>query len=132
MKADLLAKLRGNAGLAAIVGARVHWLQRPRGGELPALTLTIVGPGRGYTHAGADALSNPRVRCECWGRSYLEAGLVADALTPAIEAKETVGATAFAGAFLQFESDGPAPDTTADGIEVFRTIRDFAVWWRAA
>lgn len=131
MRADLLTKLRTASPLASLTGGRIHWLRRPRSGELSAVTLSIVGAGRAYSHRGAVDLNNPRVRCECWGETLEKAAAVADALTSAIETKETVGDTVFKGAFLEMESD-PQPDQMGDGTAVLRVIRDFIVWSQPA
>lgn len=131
MKADLLAKLRADAGLIALVGGRGQWYRRPRAGALPDYTLSIVAPGRIYHHGGAAALAHPRVRAECWGRTYLEAGEIADALQAAIEATGSSGTTRFAGAFLEMEQSFD-PETLGDGTEIVRIIRDFTVWHQPA
>lgn len=131
MKADLLARLQADAPLVAIVEDRGQWYRRPRAGELPDYTLTIAGMGRIYHHGGAATLAHPRVRCECWGRTYLEAGQLADALQTAIETTGTSGTTRFVGAFLEMEQSFD-PETLADGTEVVRIIRDFTVWHQPA
>jgi hypothetical protein len=131
MKADLKTRLRANAALAALVAARVHWLRRPRNGALGAVTLSIVGAGREYCHAGAVGLSRPRVRTETWGATEAQATEIADALTVAIEAIGTTGTTTFKGAFLEMEQ-GFDPETMGDGAEVVRILRDFTLWHQPA
>ncbi|MEA3042971.1 MAG: hypothetical protein QOH47_809 [Sphingomonadales bacterium] len=130
-RADLKTKLRVASDLAALVAARVHWLQRPRDGLLPAVTIEIFGAGRLYHHGGAMGLARPRVRFKCWGETLEAAVDVADALTPAIEAKGTTGTTAFKGAFLEMETD-LAPAELGDGTLVPCAVRDFTVWHQPA
>lgn len=130
-RADLVTKLRAAAALKALVAARVHWLQRPRGGVLPAVTIEIFGSGRIYHHGGAAGLAHPRVRFKCWGETLEAAVDVADALTSAIETKGATGTTAFKGAFLQMEND-LAPAELGDGTLVPCAIRDFEVWQQPA
>lgn len=131
MKADLMTRLRANAGLTGFVDQRIRWGLRPRGETLPGLTMQIVAPGRIYHHGGAASLTNPRVRFKCWGRTEAEAGDVAGALTAAIEATGTTGATAFKGAFLESEATLD-PETMGDGTDVHCVIRDFTVWHQPA
>lgn len=131
MEEDLLTRLRGNADVSALVGERVHWAARPQGGALPAITLHMISPGRGYDHGGANGLRRPRVQIDCWGATHASAKAVARAAIAALEPAATIGTTDFVRGFLDGERDFE-PGTLADGTKVHRVTIDFFLWWRTA
>jgi hypothetical protein len=132
MEEDLVAKLLADEGLAALVGARIYWLDRPQADALPSITLQVISPGRTYTYAGATGLNGPRVQVDCWGASYLSAKQIARALVAAIEAPATQGGTWFSAAFLESASDLPPEDLPAKQpggtSKVYRVTMDFIIW----
>lgn len=130
MRADLKTRLRADAGLTTLSGARIHWKRRPRGGALPAVVMHLVSPGRIYHHGGAAALEDPRVQFDVWAESYESAVAVVAALKSALETTGTTGATAFKGGFLEAERDFD-PDTVGDA-EIVRISLDYRVWHQPA
>ena len=130
MEEALLARLRANGPLAALVGNRIDWGERPAGDPLPGLVLRAVSAGRSYAQEGADGLSAPRIRATCWGRSYKEAKLISRALEAAITPPLVVGGIAFQQSFLALAVDQD-PEDVPGGQRAFSVISDFIVWWRA-
>jgi hypothetical protein len=128
MEADLRARLLANGAVAALVGTRCAWGERPGANALPSLTLTAITPGRGYTHQGADALHGAGVQVDCWAASHLAASQLRDAVIAAIEPKDvTVGATLFGPAFLEADRDAE-PEDLDGGVRIFRRILEFTIW----
>lgn len=127
METDLRTRLLG----ATAAAQRVSWVSRPQGKALPALTLTMVSPGRGYSHAGADALQESRVQVDCWGRTHLEASQLAGDVLAALEPAASIGGTEFGQSFLDGDRDMP-PEDVPGGTTTFRRTLDFMIWWRPA
>lgn len=128
---DLLARIRADGGLTALVGARSHWGERPRGGALPAVVLHLISPDRAYAHGGAVGLAGERVQFDCLGETLAAALGVARALPASLEPLEVVGGTSFKAAFLAGGSQGD-PTTDPDGRRVHRVTRDFIIWHQPA
>jgi hypothetical protein len=128
---SLRARLLANVALAALVGTRVSWIERPQGAALPAVTLQIISPGRAYTHGGANNLADTRVQIDCWGASYASAKAVARAVIPATESAGTQGATKFSQSFLDASRDMPVEDLEG-GMKVYRVSHDFIIWHEPA
>jgi hypothetical protein len=127
MEEDLVARLLANAGLSALVGVQINWLDRPQAGALPAVTLQMISPGRDYTYAGALNTAATRVQGDSWGRSYLEAKQVSRALVAAIEPAGLQGGTRFGASFVDSGSDFP-PEDMPGGTKVYRVTTDFIIW----
>ena len=127
MEADLLARLGAVTGLDPL-GGRIAWMERPRKSspEFPALVLTIVSPGRDWTHDGPDNLDRPRVQCDFYGASPAQ---LRDLFVAFRDEMETmpyvdVGDTRFHPAMLDTQRDLPAEDLS-DGVRIFRINADF-------
>lgn len=129
MEEDLAARLLADSGVAAIVGVRVNWVERPQGESLPAIVLQIVSSGRDYVLDGPQSLREDRVQADCWGLTYAAAKSAARAVIAALEPPATHGSTKFNGAFVDAERDGREDIGTA---LVFRTSLDLMVWHRPA
>jgi hypothetical protein len=128
---SLRARLLADTAVAALVGTRVTWIDRPQGATLPAVTLQIISPGRAYTHGGADGLADTRVQIDCWGASYASAKALARSVIPAVEPALTQGATKFSQSFLDASRDMPVEDLEG-GVMVYRVSQDFIVWHQPA
>jgi hypothetical protein len=127
MEEALRARLLSSAEVAALVGARIAWIERPQGGGLPAVTLQLISTGRAYTYAGACAAANPRVQADCWGASHADAKTVARAMIAAVEERGEFGGVKFGPSFIEAERDMP-PEDLPGGQKVFRVSIDIIVW----
>lgn len=130
MEEALVARLLAASAISAIVGGRVNWGERPQKEGLPAITLSVISPGRNYTHGGADDLASPRVQIDCWARTYLSAKSLARAVRDTLEPPATQGAIKFSASFLDGERD-LGPEDVGGGAKVFRISLDFIVWFSA-
>lgn len=125
MVADWQAALvtRLQTALAVQVGARVSWFDRQRGDALPAITLTLVSPGRDYHHGGADGLDGPRVQLDCWAGSASGALALRNAALAEMEAPATVGGVRFTAGQLELEQ-AVGEDKQDGGQRLFRFLLD--------
>ena len=133
MESDLLTRVGAVAGLSAL-GGRIAWFERPRKvtPEFPALVLTIVSPGREWTHGGPDGLDRPRVQFDLYGTSVTELRGLFTALRGEMEAMPfaDVGATRFHPAMLDTKRD-LSPEDLTDGVRIFRISADFQFYHEA-
>lgn len=129
MEESLLARLRANAGLLALVSDRIDWIERPQGDALPGVTLQVIDPGRHYTLDGY-GLNGTRVQIDSWGSIYDDAKLVARAVLEAIEPAATQGAIEFSRSFLDGGRDHKPVDLPGGG-KVFGVSQDFIIWWKS-
>ena len=123
---DLITRLRGDAALAARLGARIAWFENARGwGQTyPQLVLQEISPGREYTHDGPDGLDEPRVQFDIYALSGGEIEAVEAALLAEMESPANVGGTGFDHAFLEGRRMLPSADL-ADQTRVLRMSMDF-------
>ena len=125
MQEALRAKLLANAALAARV-REIVWDERNQNGPLPALVLTLISPGREYTHDGWDGLNDSRVQADVWAKTPAEALAVFRALVPAIEPETTVGGWILGPAFLEDDGGGSSEDL-GGGAKIFRRRSDWMI-----
>jgi hypothetical protein len=127
----LIAYLLANPGLAAQVGLRIDWLQRPQGNTMPALTLQIVGGGYEYIMDGREGLVAQRVQMDAWAPTYASMKATFRALVLALDGLPNTGP--FKGAFIQsqFETvdvlEAPRPQLNG-ATDIYRTSIDVIVW----
>jgi hypothetical protein len=123
MDEALRAKLLANTALAGMV-AKIVWDERPESGALPAVVLTLVAPGREYTHDGWDGLDATLVQVDVWAEEPTDARDIAKAIIAAIEPAEEVGGYMIGPCFLESES---ADTDTLNGKPLFRRRQDWTV-----
>src|SRR3546814_1166510 len=116
---------------ATIFGDAIHWGIAPQGTPLPYLVLTIITPGREYTHDGADATGNPRTQFSAYGRTAAEALAGQEAVRDLIEQPGIVGAVKFTPA-IQASERGPIDEDLGGGRKAKRYDWDYFVWFTPA
>lgn len=78
MEAAIISLLLADAGIAAIVGTRVHPNSRPQGSAFPSITVLSISGGPEYADDGETGHDVRRVQVDCWSMTYTEAkGLAA-------------------------------------------------------
>jgi hypothetical protein len=136
MEEDFIAYLLADAGVAAAVGTRVKWLQRPQASALPSITLQRVSIAPANDQCGADALKETLIQIDCWGATYarhpttLVAGAleVARAVEAAVSGKSfTHGSTEFQSLFITGGDDTTEPGSTTGSV-IYRTRIDVQIW----
>lgn len=128
---DLLARLRGDAALAAAFGTRIAFFEAGRSWTgYPRLVLQEVSPGREYTLTGPDGLDAPRVQFDIYAET--DATLLAGeaALLAEMESPATQGGTRFAPGFLDARSM-PDPGDLANQRRILRLSLDFTFYHEA-
>ena len=131
MEEALTARLITAPSLAALVGSRINWGERPKKEPLSAITMLIVSPGRNYVHAGADATGSPRVQFDCYGATFAQAKAVARVVRDILEAPAEQDGIAFSKSILDAER-GPLIEDVGGGLKVHRVSMDFFVWFSPA
>jgi len=131
MEEALTARLLAAPGVAAIFGDAIHWGIAPQGTPLPYLVLTIITPGREYTHDGADQTGNPRTQFSAYGNTAAEALAGQKAVRDLIEQPGVVGAVRFTPA-IQASERGPTDEDLGGGRKAKRYDWDYFVWFTLA
>jgi len=129
MPAALRARAIGDAGVAALASTRVHWVQRPQAGALPAVTLTTISDPRPQHLKGFDSLRETRVQADCWATSHKQANDLAEEMIAALVPEHTGNGITFNRALVDAVRDlGEQTET----IFIHRTSIDFRFWWRTS
>jgi len=125
---DLRTLLLGNAGVAAAVGTRVTWGERPQGSLLPAVVLYLGGGAKAYTLGGEGGPFAARVQVNCLGETYLAGMNTFRAVAAALSGYSgTVGTTIFQGILQDSEPSELASPSGATEQRTFGTTADFIV-----
>jgi hypothetical protein len=124
----LRARLLANTAIAAIVGTKVTWGDRPQNKDLPALVLLLVVPGRDYTHQGADGLTGARVQIEAYGKSAIQSAQLQGLVTAEMEDPKTLGSVRFDMCFQQGGPDGGVVDLEGGG-KAYQRLSDWLVFY---
>lgn len=124
MESELRAILTGNAGVSALVGTRVHWIERAQGGGLPSITLTGISRGENYSLHGRDGLATRRVQVDCWAETYASAKAVEAAVIAALSG---YSGGIFQGIFLLSARDMREASGSDDFARIFRASLDFSI-----
>lgn len=132
MEEELVAFLLADAALAALVGRRIKWLERPQGSGLPAITLQLASGVPEYTMRGRIRLAGPLVQFDVWAGTFASMIAVERALRSALDGLRVLP---FQGAFVTGwrHSSEPQGAPDADGSSSFyRSSIDARIWHAAA
>lgn len=124
MESDLLAVLEGNAGVSALVGARIYPLILPQRVTLPAIRYQVISTIPQPTHNGASGLRQYRIQLSVHAATYSAAQAVAEALHTALDAKKAVFGS---GTSCTVANDVPGYDEESG--QYMRHV-DVEPWWR--
>ena len=127
MEEALIARLRADAGVAAIADMRVFPGARPQNSALPAIVVNRISGGPLYADDGEVGLEQGRIQVDCWAETYTGAKLLARAVTASLSAFDgTVGATTFE--FIELENERDLREGGSNSADYpFRTALDFVV-----
>lgn len=125
MESALRQRLKDDAGVAAIVGTRIDWIERPQRSAFPAVVLQIVSAPRPQHMAGVQSFRQSRVQFDCFATTAKEAAELCEAVIAAILPAATVSATQFLRGFINDVRD-LGEDT--DGGFVHRRSIDAYIW----
>ncbi|AMK19333.1 tail completion protein gp17 [Sphingobium sp. MI1205] len=124
--AGLRARLLADSGVAAIVGTRVSWLERPQGAALPAITLQVISDPRPQHLKGLDGARGTRVQLDCWAASFAQALALARAAIATLQPPTTIEGKKFGNARIDGQRD--LGETAAGGAFVHRQSVDLFIW----
>ena len=132
MEADLVTFLGADSGVAAAVGTSggvksISWGLPLQGGAMPWLVLTIIAPGREYTHSGFDGLAAPRIQLDALATTDVAALALADAALAALEAGGTVTGRRFLPGFLE-DRNTVDEGTLEGGRPLYRIMQEFQLY----
>lgn len=105
-RGDLVARLRGDAGLSAQTGERIAFFEGARswGQTYPQLVLQEISVRRDWTHDGPDGLDQVRVQFDIYATGGAACEAVEAPLLAAMELAGTQGNTKFHEGFLEDRS----------------------------
>lgn len=124
MQVALRSRLKGDAGVSALVGPRVYWGDRPQGSALPAIVLNLISDGRGYLMQGADATQQYRVQIDIYGSTYAAMDAVRGAVVTCLE----LTSGSFQPSFVMRNSD---LEESTDTALLYRASMDFKITYSA-
>jgi len=127
MEQALIAKLLGEATIAAIVGTRIFYNTRAQGEDLPAVVMHVIDKVPVDSAEGADVLTISRVQVDCIGTTYGSAKGLARAVKRALATPPefTQDGVEFSAVYVEAERDDFEKSTTKDSISVHRVAVDF-------
>lgn len=106
LEASLYSFLTGDAGIAAIIDARVFPGVIPQGSDQPCIVYNKQSRSRQQLFCGTDGLLTTRVDIDCYAASYRQSVLLANAVTAALQDfSGTMGTTPVPKIFLETELD---------------------------
>jgi hypothetical protein len=139
LRARLIASPVG-ALVPAVNGIRaISWGERPPGAGFPAIVLTLITPGRDYTHSGFDNLPRPRVQFDVMATTVGAVNALSATLITELESQDDVvsgGTTVrFHHGFIVADQ-GPIADDLGGGTggvgadaRVFRRVIECEFFW---
>lgn len=126
MKTELRSLLLADAAVAA-TGAKISWVQRNAGNNLPAVVLTTAAPDTSRKFEGDAKLKVDLVQFDIWTSTFAEGDDIAKKILAAVKRGGESAGTTFHRAFLSSERQ-TAEDVAGIG-SVFRVSLDINVWW---
>lgn len=128
LETDLVARLNAVPALAA-AGATASWFELPR---YPGVLLSMIWPGREWTHQGPQPLVTPRVQMDVYAKEFEVADVLRQAIQAEMERTDvvTVGETVFLPPAL-LENSQPMKDSIGDvggseGMPLYRWMLEFS------
>lgn len=82
-QAALRARLLADAPLTALVGTRIHWVERKQRDPLPGVTLLTVSDGKEQHLKGFQGYQASRVQIDAWAENHKQAFEVTGAVISA-------------------------------------------------
>lgn len=125
METALRARLLNDPAVAAIIGNRVSWIERPQRSAYPAVVLQIVSSPRPQHMGGVQSFRQSRIQFDCFATTARQAAELCEAVIAAIVPAGESGETKFLRGFINDVRD-LGEDT--DGGFVHRRSIDAYIW----
>ena len=126
---DIIARLKANGTLAALVGTRIYAQVAPSDATTPYIVWERSSVTRVDSHDGASGLATQMLQVNCLDEDYLDALAVADAVRGAVDGFDgTMGSTA--GVRIRFISGGDLPnmDPSNEARQIHGIFHEYEVW----
>lgn len=102
---NLYTFLSAQASITALVSTRIYPVKLPQGVTFPCLSYQLISEPRDYT-LDKVSVPNATVQFDCWGKTYLEANQLGDALVNVLDAYTgVVGSLTFLGCIQRARRD---------------------------
>lgn len=125
LQAGIRSRLLANPTVAAAVGTRITWVERPQASGLPAIVLQTISDPRPAHLKDYDAARMTRVQMDVFASSYSSALAITRAAIAALKEPAVVAGKAFGGSFVDSQRD-LAEDV--GGTLIHRQSVDLLVW----
>jgi hypothetical protein len=123
----LRARLMQDPAVAALVGAKVDWDERPQSDDLPAITLVIVDEPTGQNFEEADGLQRVMVQIDGWAKDAPQRKALKEAVKAALLPRHTGNGIRFDRAFVSVRDGTERTETQL----IYRTILNFTFHYAA-
>lgn len=133
MQFDLITRFEGVTAIADLASGRIAWGERRRTSPaFPAAVLTMITPGRDWTHSGPTQLDRPRLQIDIYALDPVTARTLAQAFQDEMElgaqvppfTPKTVGTTKFHVGMLDAHRTFE-PEDLGNNARAFRESMDF-------
>jgi len=122
----MVAKLKADSAVAALIGARVYPMLRPQGTTLPAIEYEVTNDNPLNVASGATTTSECTITVDCIASTYIGARALAAAV------QTCLGGTADAnGDIWHLTNQADVPGDIAPGQDIFESYvvsQDYSVW----
>lgn len=122
LETELRARLAADAGVSALVAARIYPLRLPQTPVYPALTYRRVSGLGVHNLSGAAGRGRSRIQVDCWAETYLGAQALAAAARASLDGFNGTLVTLRAVIFRENELDD-----FEDAPELYRVIQDWRI-----
>lgn len=126
----LLQLLTDDAGVSALVGAKIYWILAPKGQALPYIVVSRVTTGDTYDMDGATGLRAGLFQFDCFATDFYSARAIALTVRKLLESYRgnlpDTDATPVTAVFTEKDWDMPYEEG-AKGF-VFRALLEFRIW----
>ena len=117
---SLVATLKANTALTALVGTKIFPLIVPQGTALPCISYQRISGMPANTLSGHSGLEEIDLQIDVWAKTYAEAKTIAKAVRAAMPASGTPFS-----AHLRMDEDLPGDDGS-----YFRVSMEYVVWFQ--
>ena len=129
MKQELLAYLKADAAITALVGDRVYWTEKRQGDPYPCVILTRASDIASHVYEGAIAIRELRLQVDCDALTDIQAQAVQDAIQSRIAGKRfEQGSVKFQGGFVLNALDYSEQNQSA-GARIKRVMQEYKLFY---
>jgi len=128
METAMRARLLANPAVAALVGQRIYWIERPQESQLEAITLQHVTDERRTNYSDFDGMQPGYVQADVWASSYAKGKAIKEAAIAALAPAGEQDGIRFTRAFPDARDLSERGDTKT----IFRPSIDFTFFYGQA